>query len=62
LRDVPSGSVLAAIVAYRVVYELLQLVLALGLLALYEFGSRHGLAGRLWRKPQFEGETHGETT
>jgi phosphatidylglycerol lysyltransferase len=62
LRDVPSGTVLAAIVAYRVVYELLQLVLALGLLALYEFGSRHGLAGRLWRKPQFEGETHGETT
>ena len=59
LRDLPSGTVLAAIVAYRIVYELLQLVLALGLLALYELGSSYGLAGRLWRKAQYEGETHG---
>jgi len=51
LRDFPSEPVLAAILAYRVIYEVLQLLIALGLLALYEFGSRHGFAGRLWRKP-----------
>jgi uncharacterized membrane protein YbhN (UPF0104 family) len=51
LREFPSEPVIAAIVAYRVVYEVLQLLVALGLLALYEFGSRHGFAGRLWRNP-----------
>ena len=51
LRDVPREQLIAAMVAYRVVFEVLPLVLALGLLALYEFGSRHGFAGRLWRKP-----------
>lgn len=51
LRDFPSEPVLAAILAYRVMYEVLQLLVALGLLALYEFGSRHGFAGRLWRRP-----------
>jgi hypothetical protein len=51
LRDFPSEPVLAAILAYRVIYEVLQLLVALGLLALYEFGSRHEFAGRLWRRP-----------
>jgi hypothetical protein len=32
------------------VFEVLPLILAVALLALFEFGSRHGFAGRLWRK------------
>lgn len=51
LRDLPREQLIAAVVAYRAVFEVLPLLLALCLLALYEFGSRHGFAGRLWRKP-----------
>lgn len=57
LDEIPTEQLIAAVLAYRVVFELLQLVLALGLLGLYEFISRHGLAGRFWRK-RFTAEEH----
>jgi len=50
LRDLKPESLIAAMVAYRLVFEVLPLILAVALLALFEFGSRHGFAGRLWRK------------
>jgi uncharacterized membrane protein YbhN (UPF0104 family) len=51
LRDLKPESLIAAMVAYRLAFEVLPLILAVALLALFEFGSRHGFAGRLWRKP-----------
>ena len=51
LHDLKPEPLIAAIVAYRLVFEVLPLVIAIALLALFEFGSHHGFAGRLWRKP-----------
>jgi phosphatidylglycerol lysyltransferase len=51
LPDVPREKLLAAILMFRLVFQVAPLILALGLLALYELASHHGLAGRLWRTP-----------
>ena len=54
LDDVPGvgKTLLAAALAYRVVFDLIPLIIALGLFALYEAGSRRGIVGRLWRTPR----------
>ena len=52
LPQVPRDELLAAAFAYRVVFDLIPLVVALILLALYEMGSRRGIVGRLWRAPR----------
>ncbi len=49
LPQVPPEKLLAAVLAYRAVYELMTVLIALALLALFEVGSQHGIAGRLWR-------------
>ena len=49
LPQVPPEKLLAAVLAYRAIYELMTVVIALALLALFELGSHHGIAGRLWR-------------
>jgi len=49
LPQVPKGDLIAAAVAYRVVFDLIPLLTALGLLMLYEMGSRRGIIGRWWR-------------
>jgi uncharacterized membrane protein YbhN (UPF0104 family) len=49
LPQVPPEKLLAAVLAYRGIYELLPLVISLLMLGAYEFASRHGIAGRLWR-------------
>lgn len=49
LPQIAPAKLLAAVLAYRVIFEAGPLVLALLLLGLYELGSRHGAGGRLWR-------------
>lgn len=49
LPMVATKQLLAAIIGYRAAFELLPLILALLLLLLFEFGSRSGVLGRLWR-------------
>jgi len=51
LPHVPREKLLAAVLMFRIVFQLAPLVIALGLLAFYEIGSRHGVAGRFWRAP-----------
>ncbi len=50
LPQVPPERLLAAVLAYRAVYEVIPVLLALALLASFELASRHGIAGRLWRR------------
>jgi uncharacterized membrane protein YbhN (UPF0104 family) len=56
LPQIPKEKLLAAVVAYRLVFELLPLLTAVGLLTLFELTSRYGAAGRLWRRHSFEKE------
>jgi len=55
LPHVPREKLLAAVFMFRIIFQLAPLVLALGLLALYELASRHGLAGRFWRTVPSQG-------
>lgn len=50
LPRIPPEKLLAAVLTYRLLYELIPVLAALTLLASFEFGSRHGIAGRLWRR------------
>jgi uncharacterized membrane protein YbhN (UPF0104 family) len=50
LPQVPPEKLLAAVLTYRLVYEVIPVLVALALLASFELGSRHGIAGRLWRR------------
>lgn len=50
LPQMPPEKLLAAILAYRVIYELIPVFVSLALLASFELASRHGIAGRLWRR------------
>jgi len=54
LPHVPKEELLAAVLAYRVIFEVLPLLVALLLLATYEAGSRRGVIGRWWRARQIE--------
>jgi len=47
LPQVPPGKLLAAVLAYRAVYEILPLLLALGLLLMFESTSANGVVRRL---------------
>jgi len=49
LPSVPPPQLLAAIIGYRVAFEVVPLILALGLLLAFEVSSRSGVLGRLWR-------------
>ncbi len=49
LPQVAPAKLLAAVLAYRVIFEAGPLLLALLLLSAYELGSRNGAGGRLWR-------------
>lgn len=55
LPQVPVHQLIAAVLAYRVVFELIPLLASLGLLGVYEMASRKGIVGRLWRKPVVSG-------
>jgi uncharacterized membrane protein YbhN (UPF0104 family) len=49
LPQIAPAKLLAAVLAYRVIFEAGPLLVALGLLGVYELGSKHGAGGRLWR-------------
>jgi uncharacterized membrane protein YbhN (UPF0104 family) len=49
LPHIPKDKLIAAALAYRVVFDVLPLIVALALLALFEAGSRRGIVGRWWR-------------
>jgi len=47
---IPPERLLAAVLAYRAAYEVIPVLVALALLASFELASRHGIAGRWWRR------------